>query len=298
MNRGNNGMGLSELWLKLALQKPGCPICRLRQEAEDRYLFNLLYENVTDGITRMHLVHAMGLCPEHSWMLQATEFCHWHDGLGVGIIYEDLTTWVLQSLHQYQIGNPLSRICRRYALRRRFERMGRFGHWLAQLLMRKAPAAPLLKWILPLDICPACKVIGALEDAYLHCLVRQAASAEFQRWYSASDGLCLPHLRRALAYAKDEEAVRFLVDVAAAKLGQLQMHLREYVRKHAWENRHEPKTSLEQNSWIRAVAFFAGEAHKEREDINHLRQKALADYHQQTGMPSQVQYPHGNAKGV
>ncbi|MEM4725059.1 MAG: hypothetical protein QXP01_08625, partial [Candidatus Hadarchaeum sp.] len=164
-------MGLSELWLKLALQKPGCPICRLRQGSEHRYLFHLLYENVTDGITRLHLARAMGLCPEHSWMLQATEFCHWRDGLGVSILYEDLTAQVLQSLRQYQPENPTFRSSRQNALRQRLERMGRLGRRLAQLLVHKVPAASLLKQISPLDACPACKVIGALEDAYLHCLV-------------------------------------------------------------------------------------------------------------------------------
>jgi hypothetical protein len=288
-NQGSNNMGLTELWLKLAFQKPGCPICRLRQESEDRYLFNLLYEHVTDGITRMHLVHAMGLCSEHSWMLQATEFRHWHDGLGVGIIYEDLTERVLQSLYQYQASNSPSRISKRKALRQRLEHMGWFGRWLAQQLVREVPVESLLQQISPVDSCPACRIIEALEDNYLHSLVRQATVPEFRSWYAASDGLCLPHLRRALAYTKDEEVVRFLVEEAARRLGQLRVHLQEYVRKHAWDNRHESKTSLEQSSWIRAVAFFAGECREEREDVDQLRQKALDNYHKQAVMSSHEQ---------
>lgn len=69
---------------------------------------------------------------------------------------------------------------------------------------------------------------------------------------------CLPHLRRALALARDEEAMRRLAEVALSRLAPLATDAGEYVRKMDWNNRHEPKHLWEQVSWVRAVALFLG----------------------------------------
>lgn len=87
--------------LRQAYRQPGCPICRLHSRMDSRYLYNLLYENVNDGGTRVHLVRGMGLCPEHAWQLQAIEQENWHDGLGVGIICEDLVGRASRALATY-----------------------------------------------------------------------------------------------------------------------------------------------------------------------------------------------------
>jgi hypothetical protein len=52
---------ITVVYLKRALGEPGCPICRLIHETEERYLFYLLYENVTDTTIRAHLVRSLGL---------------------------------------------------------------------------------------------------------------------------------------------------------------------------------------------------------------------------------------------
>ena len=67
--------------LKAAFEKPGCPICRLRQEAEIAYIQTLLYEYVNDGYTRLGFVRSRGACPWHAWLLQASEQIDWGDGL-------------------------------------------------------------------------------------------------------------------------------------------------------------------------------------------------------------------------
>jgi len=54
----------------------------------------------------------------------------------------------------------------------------------------------------------------------------------------------------------------------------------EYVRKLDWNKRHEPKHPWEEVSWLRAVAFFSGEAPPVRqEEVYRLRGTALAEYH-------------------
>lgn len=275
-------MDLITLNLKLAFREPGCPVCRLRQQQEQRYLFNLLYENVNDGTTRLRLVRGLGLCPDHAWRLQATEPQHWSDGLGTGIIYEDLTGRLLGSLSAYlaQDRSPqegLARLMER--LREWLKPRGRMGRWLAQYLPAPAPATSLLARLSPTASCRACEMIGDREETYLIWLARQSGDPEFRGWYSASDGLCLPHLRRALTYAEDEETVRFLAQVAADKLKPLLADLGEYLRKHSWHNRDEPKYPWEQASWIRSVAFFAGEAREEEGGNTYqVRRQALGDY--------------------
>ena len=274
-------MNLSTISLRLAFGEPGCPICRLRQQAERRYLFNLLYENVNDGGTRRHLVRGLGLCPEHAWALQAIEQERWHDGLGVAIIYEDLARRVQGSLTEYLERHPIARADRRTRLRQRLGRLGTVGRWLAGRLSPSTLSASLLARVSPVECCRACELVGELEEINLTWLMAGLAEPEFRELYTASDGLCLPHLRRALAGAEDEVAVHWLVEAAAARLDQLVVDLGEYVRKHDWNNREEPKHPWEQVSWLRGVAFFAGEAPQaEGEDVYRIRRKAITEYHQ------------------
>jgi hypothetical protein len=267
--------------LRQAFREPGCPICRLRAQMDRRYLYNLLYENVNSVTTRMHIARSQGLCPEHAWELQAIEQEHWSDGLGVGIIYGDLASHVVGTLSAYLDANPARRVARRARLRERLERSGTVARWLGRRLLRASPADSLLKKLAPVEPCRVCERIGELVGINLGWLVEQIADAEFLALYAASDGLCLPHLRRALALARDEEAVRRLAEVALNRLAPLATDAGEYVRKMDWNNRHEPKHPWEQVSWVRAVAFFSSEAPAaEGGDVYRLRREATAEYHQ------------------
>ena len=91
-------------------------------------------------------------------------------------------------------------------------------------------------------------------------LTEGCADAVFRSRYVASDGLCLSHLRLALAQAAqtNPEVARLLTDTAAVKLETLSTDLSEYTRKHAWQYRHEPKLENEQSSPRRASRFFGG----------------------------------------
>jgi hypothetical protein len=117
------------------------------------------------------------------------------------------------------------------------------------------------------------------EKASLRWLVGHLVDPEFRKLYAASDGLCLAHLRGALACTDEEETARRLVKLAADRLSPLLSDLKEYGRKHSWDHRNEPKYPWEQASWIRAVAFFAGEAREDQGDgVHRVRRQALADY--------------------
>ena len=78
--------------------------------------------------------------------------------------------------------------------------------------------------------------------------------------YSASDGLCLPHLRRALAEARPRhrEAVASLAAAMSTRLQGLEAELAEYVRKHDYRFRGEA-FGEERAAPARALARFVGE---------------------------------------
>lgn len=270
--------------LRLAFREPGCPICRLRAQMDGRHLYRLLYENVNSVSTRVHIARSQGLCPEHAWELQAIEQERWGDGLGVGIIYEDLASHVVGTLSAYLEAHPATRVERQARLRERLERSGSVARWLGRQAHPASPAESLLKKLDPEETCRVCEIIGGLVESHLGWLVEGLADPEFLASYAASDGLCLPHLRRALEKAQDEEVVRRLAEVALNRLAPLAADAKEYVRKMDWNNRHEPKHRWEQVSWVRAVAFFSGEAPAERkQDVYEMRRAALAEYRARPG---------------
>jgi hypothetical protein len=277
------------VYLKRALEEPGCPICRLIHETEARYLFYLLYESVNDGTTRAHLVRSLGLCPRHAWDMQATEQERWNDGMGTGIIYEDLTARLFGCLSDYlersspARGSLLARLILRLRslkhLGRWLNREGRIGSWLTRRSSRTSPMNRLVATLSPVGRCRLCETVEQTEKTKLGGLVGHLGDPEFRKVYEASDGLCLAHLRGALAFAEEDDTARHLVRLAVDKAGRLLSNLREYGRKHSWSNRDEPKYPWEQASWIRAVAFFAGEPREDGGDwLHRVRRQALIDH--------------------
>jgi hypothetical protein len=68
-----------------AARQPGCVLCRLTAMRTRRHIESILYECVNDVGFRDEWRAARGYCHRHAWML--AEF---GDGLGIGILYEDL----------------------------------------------------------------------------------------------------------------------------------------------------------------------------------------------------------------
>ena len=277
------------LQLKLALREPGCPICRLTRDVERRFLFYALYENVNDGTTRTHLVRSLGFCPRHAWDMQATEQGRWKDGMGTAAIYEDLTARVLATLTAYLESSvtpgrtSLARLVVRWLRPKRFnrslERRTPTGRRQTGDLAQASPVRMLLARLSPLGRCRVCEMVEHSEKANLGYLVSHLGDPAFRSLYAVSDGLCLAHLRGALVRADEGETARRLVTLTTEKLGPLLSDLREYGRKHSWTHRDEPKHPWEQASWIRAVAFFAGEPREETADgVHRMRRQALIDH--------------------
>jgi len=260
------------LSLKTAFNREGCPVCRLVKEQEDRYLFNLLYENVNDGPTRNLIRGSLGLCNYHAWALQAREAKEWNDGLGAAIIYQDLASLVIERIEDLSGEiEALTAISKKST--------GGVSIKRGKILRRDKPGLKFAKRLYPKYKCHICKSLEQSADAYLSWLVKGLTKADFREAYLLSDGLCLPHLREALTMAKEEGAAITLIQKAKEYLKELNMNLLEYIRKHSWEFRGEEKRPEELASWIRAIAFFAGEARENVTDsITQSRIRALKNY--------------------
>jgi hypothetical protein len=241
-------------WIELreAFRQPGCPICHLKRRVADRYIFRLLWENVNDVTTRVHLLRSLGFCPEHTWQLYHTEISQFGSGLGVSIIYENLVHRVMGGLRHFEAHLRAPQQPRTHWWQRAWTRLKAAFGWAGPA---RRPTS-----ISPSEPCRVCVHCTDAEERYIHWLVMGCADPDFRESYGASDGLCLPHLRQALERATPDhpDEARFLIGVTEARLERLSVALSEYARKQTWQYRHEEMTDDERDAPRRASLFFGG----------------------------------------
>jgi hypothetical protein len=226
--------------LRDALPQPGCVVCRLKASAVDRFLDGLLWECVNDPDTRRNIRQARGFCQEHAWRL-----VHGGASLGATIIMRDVLHNVLETLEggKFQALPGLS-------LRR-----------VQEALNKRQPSAATAELAAALTShspCLACEQAATMEGVYLdtlldHLLGEDGLLAAFQ----ASDGLCLPHFRQALALVRDEAVFEALVSTQRAVWGQVVAHLDEIIRKSDYRFQDEARGE-ETGACRRAIAALVG----------------------------------------
>ncbi len=234
---------LTLVHLEEALQKPGCPICRLGDEAARRSVDGFLWENVNDPESRRPLQEAYGFCPEHTRLLVATEMESSGVLLGVNLIYESLARQALRDLQKEAPCNHPTKASG--------------AGWLASggvrgLLLPK-PRARSAQLCRAVEDVQANALVTLMEDLTVHAEHAQAL-------YRQADGLCLMHLRQALAQHAERfpAATRFLREETVRRLDTLAAHMREYIRKQNWAYRDEAMTEEERVAWLRVLVFFTG----------------------------------------
>jgi Family of unknown function (DUF6062) len=220
-----------------ALAQEACPVCALISRSTKDWVDVLLKEHVTDGVTRVELVYAWGFCRRHGQQACEADVAP-RGGIGVAVIYEELTERVVHILKAQRVDKVEPR---------------------KQVKRLAAPAGQRIAELDPEAPCPVCRVETEAEQRYAASLGERVRVAGFRERYAASHGVCLPHLRAALEQCQDVEAALFLATTARDKVRVLLHDVREYTRKHSWENRQEPKLPQEQDSARRAVAFEVGE---------------------------------------
>ena len=221
-----------------ACKEPGCPICSISRKTVTHYLSQVLADYVDAPELRAELCNSMGYCRDHAWSLSEVER---GNILTVALMYQDIL--------EREAGKALDEIRRPKRngnLVRRFFKSGNAGGDSTQPLSPQAE-------------CPACALGRDVETNALESLLKalDKQDAEIQKALNDSDGICFPHLKRALEISTNQNALEILIHNAQAKLAKIQNELKEFSRKHDYRFQHEP-IGDEKYSWKRAINFIVG----------------------------------------
>ena len=100
--------------------------------------------------------------------------------------------------------------------------------------------------------------LAAAERDALAQFLGQIESADGHRWYERCSGLCLPHLRAALAAHPANETAGYLLRQQARRLEEISEDMRSYVLKRQ-ALRRGLAHSEEESAWRRALVQLVGE---------------------------------------
>jgi hypothetical protein len=211
-----------------ALEKPGCPICRVSTDVTRRFLWTYLYERVNDPPSRRELLASRGFCARHGWALREQR-----DALGVAILYRHLLQELTCDISRTTSVRPVRR------------RRG------------QSPAGTLRTALRPTTECPACAHVKEIEDIAIRALVGRLEISDVLDRLSDRSGLCLPHFLAALAVA-DPPAAGRLVQAELRMLETVVHDLDEFIRKHDYRFSKEGLTPEQGQSWTRAIELLVG----------------------------------------
>ena len=224
-----------------ALDRPGCPLCRLSEASVRRFFASLGHEQVNDVGLRAELRARGGFCQRHAWhFLQASG-----SRLGVAIVYRDLLHHALAGLQMGYGRAPLG-------TRGPVARPGFFASLLTRMKRPARSHGPARG-----RFCLACRLQGEAEARYRSTLLEHLGEVDVRQRYASSQGLCLPHLRRGLRAGGRAEDLDWLRQDAVTRLDSLVGQLGEFIRKHDYRYRKE-SWGEEQDSPEKAVERAVG----------------------------------------
>ncbi|NJN19473.1 MAG: hypothetical protein HC822_26125 [Oscillochloris sp.] len=215
--------------LQAGLAEPGCPICRLTVRALERFFAAVVYERVNDRSLRDAIRRAYGFCTNHGPMVRAAR-----SALGVAIIQRDVLRAAATALDPEALGR------------------GPIRSLIAQLGGPRSSDGPLK----PGGSCVGCALADEQCAHWIGILAQHypALRSDFQ----ASSGLCLGHVRVALATAP--AAIRPMLGADQRTIwARLEADLDEFIRKHDHQFAAEPM-GAESDSWARATDLLSGDA--------------------------------------
>lgn len=146
-------LGLAAVYFARAMRKHGCPLCRRIREAEERWIWNVLYELTGDPEVHRSFADSLGLCRGHAALMAK-----------VVEERELVTPTSVARLYETAVAEALTRLSRPHE-KIRAERKE----------------------------CPLCEVARETEERESWFLAKLLADPEFWAAYEGSDGLCLPH---------------------------------------------------------------------------------------------------------
>lgn len=199
-----------------AFDQPGCPVCRLALDSVHHYLDSLVYEYVNKPSTHEAVRAAWGFCPAHAWHVEDEINA---SAFGIAVLYEGVVRNLIRDAGS---ASP-----------------------------KKAASA-----LKPSGPCPACKHQQTIEEHLIRNLMEHLSQDEFAEGFRKSAGLCVPHLRLALA-APGGSKERLLAIQREIWSGLL-AELGEFIRKHDYRFTIE-EMGEEGSSPRRAIEGTAGQ---------------------------------------
>jgi hypothetical protein len=167
--------------------------------------------------------------------------------MGTAIMYESLVQQLKNQLDKIQAEAAQSQAPRRVRIFR-----------MPWSRAKQSPAS-----LAPGADCYVCETGRTFAEYLLEGLLgglEGREDADITELYLSSEGLCLPHLRSALAqnHPGGKQASKILIEHVQKRMAALQDHLSGYIRKHGWDFHSERITPEEYASWTEAIAFFSG----------------------------------------
>jgi hypothetical protein len=207
-----------------ALAEPGCALCRVLSDFEEREMATFAREGrrVPEARSRFHA--SGGFCRHHAWLLHRVASAA-GTGMPIADIYGQLVDQDLERLQR----------------------------------VRKPGPGPLER----AAACPACEAAEAALARKADFFVDALKEGGVRSSYTESDGFCEAHLRAALVVASEAAPgpARFLLSDRRRRLEQLAHGLAEYDRKRDHRYAHEPKGD-EQRSLTDVIRLYAGESER------------------------------------
>ena len=243
MRRGTESFSYYEILD--ACKEPNCPVCRLGHASANRHLISLIYDSVNDVSLRATLRESLGYCQEHSWLLpNAGDSAP----LGIAVIHRDLLNTIRKRLSESDFGkNRRSRL--------KSVVTGAMG--LDEGSSGKSATA---KHLPAKSQCPACERRDEAEKLALKSVMDalEKQDVDMKSALQGSDGLCLPHLRRGMETAHNQDGFDLLIKITEEQLSTLIHDLDEFIRKNDHRFRHEKISESERASWKQAVQRIVG----------------------------------------
>lgn len=218
--------------------KPGCAVCVLMQRDVARYIDNVLFEFANEPDLRATFSAGRGMCIEHGLMLKNNKI---GNVIGIARLYRESLDDLLKILDDKTVPPVPTR-----GLFGR-SKTSPVGESLADQLEPQNGAG-----------CIACERLNEYEQTYLDMFNRYLSDTRFIDAFRQSEGLCLPHFRRALRTVEQPADTERLVSIQRDIWTALRDQVALFHEKQNYEHIGEA-FGVEADSWIRAILRFAGE---------------------------------------
>lgn len=215
----------------------GCPVCTLTLRSVKKYIGSINYDSVEDPGVQTQLQAALGFCNLHAYEWLNSAFI-----LGTAEIYRDVVWSISKDLRAKP--SPGHGI---------IGRLASFASGLRQGQRSRSNGS----FMAPSASCPVCAVLSASETMLVATMKRALPDRGFKDAYSASSGLCIPHLRIALEPPISPNVYEVLRSRALQTQDVLVSQLGEIIRKHDYRYREE-LSGEERGAAARAVSHVAG----------------------------------------